>query len=72
MYLHEIERGSKIVCEVSDGSQYVIFNKPDGMYSHCTTEKGGTVHLGLMTELEPYTGVNPKLKGMYHLVSKNK
>jgi hypothetical protein len=45
MYLYEIPQKSKIFCECSDGSKYIIFNHLDGMYSHCTTEKGGTVHL---------------------------
>lgn len=49
--LHEIPQGSKILCEVSDGSTYVIYNHPDGMYSYCKTEKGGVVHLGLMQPL---------------------
>lgn len=43
--LHEIPQGSKIMCECSDGSSYIIFNKIDGMYSHCTTEKGGVMNL---------------------------
>ena len=44
--LWDIPKGSKIFCKSSDGSTYVIFNHLDGMYSHCTSEKGATVHLG--------------------------
>lgn len=56
MNLHELPRdaGAKIYLEASDGSKYIVFNHVDGMYSHCTTEKGATVHLGVLTELEPF------------------
>lgn len=54
MKLHEIPRGSKIYEETSDGSSYLIFNRLDGMYSHCTTEKGGTIHLSVITPLKQY------------------
>jgi len=49
--LHEIDKGSKIHCDVSDESKYVTFNKIDGMYSHCTSEKGNTIHLSASTPL---------------------
>lgn len=51
MKLHEIPKGSKIKCKCSDASTYITFNHLDGLYSHCTTEKGATVHLGRSTEL---------------------
>ena len=51
MKLHEIPNGSKINCETTDGSKYITFNHLDGMYSHCTTEKGATVHLAGFTPL---------------------
>ena len=35
----------KIYEPCTDVSTYFIFNHLDGMYSHCTTEKGETVHL---------------------------
>lgn len=49
--LYEIPRGSKIKCEVSDGSKFVIFDHLDGMYSYCKTEQGGLVHLSASTPL---------------------
>lgn len=51
MKLHEIPQESKIKCDVSDGSKFIIFHHIDGMYSYCTTEKGGVAHLGAMQEL---------------------
>lgn len=52
MKLYEIPDKSKIIAECSDGSTYFIFNHIDGMYSHCTTEKGATVHLDASQELK--------------------
>jgi len=52
--LYKIPIGSKIYIECSDGSDYLIFNRLDGMYSHCTTEKGNTLHLSANTPLEEY------------------
>lgn len=46
IHLWDIPRQSKIYCECSDGSKYIIFDHLDGMYSYCTTEKGAIVHLG--------------------------
>ena len=51
MKLYEIPKGSKIHCDCSDGSSFVIFNNLDGAFSHCTTEKGGTAHIGASAEL---------------------
>lgn len=51
IYLHDIPKGSKIVCEVSDGSTFVVFDHLDGMYSYCETEKGGVLHLSGATPL---------------------
>ena len=45
MKLFEIPRKSKVYCSASDGSEYVMFEKIDGMYSYCVTEKGSIVHL---------------------------
>lgn len=56
MKLLDIPKGSKIFCGVSDGSSYVIYDHPDGMYSYCKTEKGGVVHLGLSQTLEEVEG----------------
>ena len=64
-YLHEIEKQSKIYCESSDGSKFIIFDHLDGMYSYCITEKGGVVHLGRFQPLEEY-------EDGYKLVSKAK
>lgn len=50
--LHEIKQNSKIFCELSDGSTYIMFHHLDGMYSYCITEKGAVVHLFLGAELE--------------------
>jgi hypothetical protein len=52
MKLFDIPNDSKIVCNCSDGSSYVIFKHIDGMYSLCITEKGNIVHLFCGTELE--------------------
>jgi len=52
IYLHNIPRQSKILCEVSDGSAYIIFDHLDGMYSYCKTEKDGVIHLSGSTPLE--------------------
>ncbi len=49
--LYDLPRGAKIYNECSDGSAYLTFNNLDGMYSHCTTEKGGTIHLMAGTPL---------------------
>ncbi len=46
MKLYNIPQQSKIFCECSDGSTYIIFDHLDGMYSYCVTENGGVVHLG--------------------------
>lgn len=54
MKLHEIPNKSKIYEKVSDGSEYFIYDHPDGMYSYCISEKGGVCHLGLSQELEKY------------------
>ena len=50
--LRDIPRDSKIYCEVSDGSSYIIFKHLDGMYSYCETEKGGYINLHRNTPLE--------------------
>ena len=54
--LFDIKEGSKISCEVSDGSTYVIFDHLDGMYSYCTIEKGGVLHLAGGTPLSEVEG----------------
>jgi hypothetical protein len=50
--LIHIPKESKIMCQCSDGSEYLTFNHIDGMYSFCKTENGNIVHLGCMTNLE--------------------
>ena len=52
MKLYEIPNESKIKAEVSDGSKFITFHHIDGMYSYCTTEKGGTIHLSVSTPLK--------------------
>jgi hypothetical protein len=54
MKLYDIPEKSKIYCEVSDGSKYIIFDHPDGMYSYCVTEKGEIIHLSMVTPLKKY------------------
>lgn len=49
--LWDIPKGSKVYCEVSDGSSYLIFHHIDGMYSLCTSENGGICHLKASTPL---------------------
>lgn len=53
MKLYDLEKGAKIVAEdISDGSEYIIFDHVDGMYSYCKTEKGGVIHLSASTPLK--------------------
>ncbi len=52
MKLYDIPKNSKIMCECSDGSTYIIFDHLDGMYSYSTTEKGGLIHLSGATPLK--------------------
>jgi hypothetical protein len=52
MRLYDLEKGSKILVDLSDGSSYAIFDHLDGMYSYCTTEKGGVIHLSGGTPLK--------------------
>lgn len=53
MKLWDIPRESKIVADgISDGSTYIMFHHIDGMYSYCTTEKGGVIHLSAATPLK--------------------
>lgn len=52
--LHEIPEKSKIYEEVTDDSDYFIFDHIDGAYSYCISEKGAIVHLGASQELVPY------------------
>ena len=50
--LHKIPRNSKIY--LSDGT-HCIFEKLDGMYSFCTTEKfNEVIHLSVNTPLEEF------------------
>ena len=51
MQIRDIETGSKIYTECSDGSTYIIFHDMVGMYSYCETEKGGVVYLSSSTAL---------------------
>lgn len=52
--LYNAPRNTKIYCTCSDGSNYLIFKHIDGMFSFCETEKGGIIHLGATSELEPF------------------
>lgn len=54
MRLYDIPRFSKIYCKVSDGSEFIIFDHLDGMYSYCTTEKDGVFHLSAGQPLKKY------------------
>lgn len=64
IHLHDLPKndkeGTKIFVEASDGSKFVNFHHTDGLYSYCTTEKGGVVHLSVMTPLK-------KVKGGYKI-----
>lgn len=64
LYNLERDKGIKIFNDtISDGSDYIIFGHCDGMYSYCTTEKGGVIHLSASTPLE-------KVEGGYKIASK--
>ena len=59
MKLYELKRdkGIKIFNDsISDGSKYIVFGHIDGMYSYCTTEKGGIIHLSASTPLKKVGG----------------
>jgi hypothetical protein len=60
--LYDIAQESKILCEVSDGSKFVIFHHLDGAYSYCTSEKGGIIHLSGSTPLVPVSNGVYKIK----------
>ena len=70
--LWDIKEQSKIYEKCSDGSTFLIFDHIDGMYSYCTTEKGGVVHLSFSTPLKEYKDgykikvgvINPSVEGM--------
>ena len=51
MKLYEIPQRSRINCDCTDGSTYIIFDHLDGMYSFCISEKGAIVHLAAAAEL---------------------
>lgn len=65
IHLHDLprnEKGIKIfVSGISDRSKYILFYHVDGMYSYCKTEKGGTIHLSVMTPLK-------KIKDGYKII----
>jgi hypothetical protein len=48
----DLVRGARILCECSDGSEYVTFNHIDGMYALCTTEMGGLANIYIFQQLE--------------------
>lgn len=54
--LRKIPKDSKIFCDASDGSKYIIFRHLDGIYSYCDTEKGGYINLSASTPLEEVDG----------------
>lgn len=46
MKLYNLPKETKIYAdEISDGSAFIILHHLDGMYSYCTTERGGVIHL---------------------------
>lgn len=66
MKLYEIPRESRIVgLDAEDGSTYITFHHLDGMYSYCTTEKGGVCHLSASMPLKMVS------EGVYELDSQN-
>jgi len=58
MKLYEIPNKSKIYLDegqsASDGSSYLIYDHPDGMYSYCITENKNVAHLFIGTEVEVF------------------
>lgn len=55
--LYQVEPGSRISGDFTDGSASMTFHRIDGMYSNGLTEKGNAVHLRAVTELRK---VGPK------------
>lgn len=60
--LYQIPEQSKIKCDCSDGSKYIIFHHIDGMYSFCKTAKGNPVHLKAWADLQKI--------GNYYIIEK--
>lgn len=54
MKLHQLHPKSKIYCEVSDGSTYILYHHIDGIYSFCTSEKDNVINLWGDIELEEF------------------
>lgn len=45
MKLYDLDQGSVIHCEVSDGSEFITFDHVDGIYSFSISEKGNPIHI---------------------------
>ena len=54
MHLYDLKKKTKIYCDCSDGSKYIIFHHIDGAYSYCETEKGGVIHISTVALLKKY------------------
>lgn len=54
MKLYEIKLPARVYCKCSDGSEFIDVHHLDGMYSYCTTERGGVAHLCVFEELEQH------------------
>lgn len=66
-YLYQIKKGSSIKVTLADDTEDIAtFHHIDGMYSYCTTSKGGVFHLSTLTPLEW------SKEGYYQIVSQAK
>lgn len=69
MKLYELKRGSRFALKMEvykEGQSEVVdvvftLNTLDGMYSHCTTDKGETVHLAAFTEVKEVLDTDVKV-----------
>lgn len=52
--LYKLPRDSKIYCDCTDGSKFIVFKHIDGSYSLCESEKGAYVHLQAWALLVPH------------------
>ena len=52
----KLNKGDKIYADLDDGSDYLVFDHLDGMYSYSETQKGGVIHLNTAQEISQKSG----------------